>query len=130
MPESIGCDDGVGGDDEGDQADDGEGGDEDGGGGRDGSLHQGAVNVGVRDYSYWGKYSKKECQYKLLVTIPSGILVEEDIVAQDNDDDKGYWADHIVAQESSAHCQCKGSEDHMGGEEEGCLDRFDKCWLL
>ena len=56
MPESIGCDEGVRVDDDGEEADEGEGGEEDDGGDRDGSLHQGAVGGESRDKCYWGRY--------------------------------------------------------------------------
>ena len=56
VPESIGCNEGVRVDDDGEEADDGEGGEEDGGGDRDGSLHQGALRGRVRFKGYWGKY--------------------------------------------------------------------------
>ena len=56
MPQSIGCNQGVRGDDEGEEADYGEGGDEDAGEGGDRSLHQFAVGVEFRVKSYWGKY--------------------------------------------------------------------------
>ena len=56
MPESIGCNEGVRVDDDGEEADDGEGGEEDDGDARDGSLHQGALRGGNRNKGYWGKY--------------------------------------------------------------------------
>ena len=49
MSQSIGCDQGVGGDDEGEEAYYGEGGDEDGGESRNSSLHQFAGGVGNRE---------------------------------------------------------------------------------
>ena len=102
MPESICCDEGVRGENDGEEADDGEGGEQDAGGSRDCPLHQGAVVGRSRDESYWGKYSEKECQWKRHLLI---FLFEEgDKVTQDDDDDEGYWADHIVAKEARAHC--------------------------
>ena len=54
MPQSIGCDQGVRGDDEGEEADYGEGGDEDSGEGCDRSLHQFAVGGGDGVKYDWG----------------------------------------------------------------------------
>ena len=54
MPQSIGRNQGVRGDDEGEEADYGEGGDEDSGEGCDRSLHQFAVGGGYRDHDNWG----------------------------------------------------------------------------
>ena len=90
MPESIGRDEGVRGDDEGEDTDDGEGGEEDAGGGCDGSLHQGAVGGGKGAKSYRGKYSEKECQWKKIILILItlfGLLVEGGKVTQYDDDD-------------------------------------------
>ena len=130
VPESIGGDEGVRVDDDGEEADDGECGEEDDGHDRDGSLHQAAVGGESRDKSYWGRYCEKECQQKIILLMPFCLLVEEDKVAEDNNDDEGHWADHIVAHEGTAHCQCKNSEDQVGGEEDSGLDCFDKCWLF
>ena len=54
MPQSIGRNKGVRGDDEGEEADYGEGGEEDGGESGDGSLHQFAVGTGIRANDNWG----------------------------------------------------------------------------
>ena len=54
MPESIGCNQGIRGDDEGEEADDGEGGDEDTGEGCDRSLHQFAVGGKFREHDDGG----------------------------------------------------------------------------
>ena len=56
VPESIGCNEGVGGEDDREEADYGESGEEDRGEGCDRSLHQFAAGVGERDKSNWGKY--------------------------------------------------------------------------
>ena len=54
VSQSIGCNQNVRGDDEGEEADYGEGGDEDTGDGCDCSLHQFAVGAVFRDHDYWG----------------------------------------------------------------------------
>ena len=54
MPQSIGCNQGVRGDDEGEEADYGEGGEEDAGEGGDRSLHQFAVGGVSRPKDNWG----------------------------------------------------------------------------
>ena len=82
VPESIGCNEGVRVDDDGEEADDGEGGEEDDGGDRDGSLHQGAVGGESRDKSYWGSNCEKECQQKVSLLTPFCLHVRQ----------KGYWA--------------------------------------
>ena len=130
MPESIGCNEGVGGEDDREQADYGEGGEEGSCDCGDCSLHQFAVGVVSRGKSYWGKYCEKECQWKVILFSAHCFLEENQKVAQDNDDNNGCWADDIVAQEAGAHCHCNGSEDQVGGEEEGSLDCFNKSGLV
>ena len=132
MPESVGRDQGFRVDDEGGHADDGEGGEEGDGDEGDGSLHEGALGGIGRTKGYWGGYCQEECKNELIFThhiIILRFLVQSQIVAQDNYDNDGCWADDIVSKESSAHCHSNSSEDEVGGEEEGSLEGFQKCRL-